>query len=203
MKDYKAESRKYFDELASRYDQHYYGRHGRQQYQRVVEAAKGWKFTSVLDVGCGTGGLLAALRRPRAKLAGEDISPQMIAEAKKRLGDSADMRVADSEKLPWKDGSFDLIVSTDSLHHWPHPLQAFSEMKRVLKKGGHVVIADVTAPPVLRQVGNWSAQFGGEGDVRVYSANELEMMLREVGFFDLKREHVSFMAVVVSAKVGR
>lgn len=105
--------------------------------------------------------------------------------------------------MTWKDGSFDLIVSTDSLHHWPHPLQAFSEMKRVLKKGGHVVIADVTAPPVLRQVGNWSAQFGGEGDVRVYSANELEMMLREVGFFDLKREHVSFMAVVVSAKVGR
>jgi len=200
MRDFKADSREYFDKLAPHYDKHYYGRHGRQQYERVVAAAKGWKYSSVLDVGCGTGGLLAALKRPRAKLAGADISPQMIAEAKKRLEKTADLRVADSEKLPWKRGVFDLVVSTDSLHHWPNPLQAFSEMRRVIKKGGHVVVADVTAPPVLKQVGNWFARFGGEGDVRVYSAGELEVMLREVGFVDIRREHRSFMAVVVSGR---
>lgn len=203
MKDYKAESRTYFDKLAARYDRHYYGRHGRQQYRRVVAAAKGWKFASVLDVGCGTGGLLAALKRPRVRLAGADISPRMIAEAKKRLGKTADLRVADSEKLPWKAGSFDLVVTTDSLHHWPRPLQAFSEMKRVLKKGGHVVVADVTAPPVLKPVSNWIAQLGKEGDVRVYSAGELELMLREVGFADINRERTGAMSVVVSGSVGK
>jgi ubiquinone/menaquinone biosynthesis C-methylase UbiE len=203
MRDYKAESRGYFDELAPRYDRHYYGRHGRQQYRRVVAAAKGWKFASVLDVGCGAGGLLALLRRPSLRLAGADISPKMIAEAEKRLGSSAELKVADSEKLPWKAGTFDLVVTTDSLHHWPHPLQAFFEMRRVLKKGGHVVVADVTAPPVLKQLGNWMAKFGKEGDVRVYSAAEVEVILREVGFVDIKREHISFMAVVVSARVGR
>ncbi len=203
MRDYKAESSKYFDKLAPRYDKHYYGRHGRQQYQRVVAAAKDWQFISVLDVGCGTGGLLAALKRPRVKLAGADISPKMIAEAKKRLGETADLRVADSEKLPWKAGSFDLVVTTDSLHHWPRPLQAFSEMRRVLRKGGYVVVADVTAPPLLRKVSNWIAPFGKEGDVRVYSVAELELMLREVGFVDIKREHASPMAVAVSARVGK
>jgi ubiquinone/menaquinone biosynthesis C-methylase UbiE len=203
MRDFKTDSRRYFDALAPRYDSHYYGRHGRQQYQRVVAAAKGWKFSSVLDVGCGAGGLLALLKRPRLKLAGADISPNMIAEAEKRLSRSAELKVADSEKLPWKAGTFDLVVTTDSLHHWPNPLYAFSEMKRVLRRGGRVVVGDVTAPPVLKQLGNWIAKFGKEGDVRVYSAAELEMMLREVGFVDIKREHLSLMAIVVSAKVAK
>jgi ubiquinone/menaquinone biosynthesis C-methylase UbiE len=203
MRDYKGESQNYFDKLAPRYDSHYYGRHGRQQYRRVVAAAKACKFSSVLDVGCGTGGLLRELKRPRLKLAGVDISPRMIAEAKKRLGNTADLRVADSERLPWKAGTFDLVVTTDSLHHWPHPLLALSEMKRVLKTGGHVVVADVTAPPVLKQLGNWMARFGREGDVRVYSAGDLEVMLRDAGFVDFKLEHVSFMAIVVSARVEK
>jgi hypothetical protein len=76
-------------------------------------------------------------------------------------------------------------------------------MKRVLRRGGRVVVGDVTAPPVLKQLGNWIAKFGKEGDVRVYSAAELEMMLREVGFVDIKREHLSLMAIVVSAKVAK
>jgi ubiquinone/menaquinone biosynthesis C-methylase UbiE len=203
MRDHKADSRKYFDKLAPRYDAHYYGRHGRQQYERIVVAVKNWAFTSVLDVGCGTGRLLAQLKRPRARLAGADISPQMISEAKKRLGKNADLRVADSEKLPWKTERFDLVVTTDSLHHWPDPLQAFSEMRRVLRKGGHVVVADVTAPSILKQVSNWIAQFGKEGDVRVYSPAEIEQMLKEAGFAAIKRNHVSAMAVVVSAKVDK
>lgn len=203
IRDLKAESRNCFNKLAPRYDQHYYGRHGREQYQRVVAAAMGWKFASVLDVGCGTGGLLALLRGPRVQAAGADISPQMVAEAKRRLGKTADLRVADSERLPWKTGSFDLVVTTDSLHHWPDPLQAFSEMRRVLKKGGHAVIADVTIPAPFRHVSNWIAQFGKEGDVKVYSAGELELMLREAGFVDTRREHLSFMAVVVSAAAGK
>jgi ubiquinone/menaquinone biosynthesis C-methylase UbiE len=100
MRDYKAASRNYFDRLAPHYDHHYYGTHGRQQYQRVVDVTRVWKFTSVLDVGCGTGGLLASLKRPKLKLAGADLSLGMIEEAKKRLGKTADLRVADSEALP-------------------------------------------------------------------------------------------------------
>ena len=76
-------------------------------------------------------------------------------------------------------------------------------MRRVLRKGGHVVVADVTAPPVAKQLGNLMARFGKEGDVRVYSTAEVEVMLREVGFVDIKREHLSFMALVVSARVGK
>jgi ubiquinone/menaquinone biosynthesis C-methylase UbiE len=201
-RDYKADSRNYFNRLAPRYDHHYYGSHGRQQYQRVVEVARAWRFTSVLDVGCGTGGLLALLKGPRLRLAGADLSPNMIKEAKKRLGKSADLRAADSEHLPWKAGTFDLVVTTDSIHHWPNPTRAFSEIRRVLQKGGHVVMADVYAPFLLRQVGNWVARFSREGDVKVYSGADFERMLARAGFSEIKRDHISFLAIVMHASVG-
>jgi ubiquinone/menaquinone biosynthesis C-methylase UbiE len=201
MRDLKASSREFFNRLAPRYEQHYYGTHGRLQYQRVIEVVQAWKFASVLDVGCGTGGLLASLKRPRLKLAGVDLSPGMIAEAKKRLGKTADLRVADSARLPWKARTFDLVITTDSIHHWTEPTEAFTEIRRVLTKGGHVVIADVYAPAPLRQFGNWMARFGREGDVKVYSEAELTHMLREAGFAGIAREHLSFMAIVMSAKI--
>ena len=54
-------------------------------------------FERALDVGCGTGALLGLLERPNAKLAGADLSGKMIAEAKSKLGDAVDLRVADAE----------------------------------------------------------------------------------------------------------
>ena len=202
MKDFLAESRKYFDKLAPRYERHYYGRHGRRQYERVTAVARAWKPASVLDVGCGTGGLLESLRRPKVKIAGADLSPVMIAEAKKRLGKIADLKVADSAKLPWKAGNFDLVVTTDSFHHWPDPWKALLEAKRVLKKGGHLILADVWAPSPLRQLGNLLARFSKEGDVKVYSKTEFARLLEDAGFVDVKLSHLSFSAIVLHAKAG-
>jgi ubiquinone/menaquinone biosynthesis C-methylase UbiE len=197
--DRKLESRATFDKLAPRYDRHYYGSHGRHQYQRVMSAAAGWSFGSVLDVGCGTGSLLALLKRENVALAGVDLSLGMITEAKKRLGEAADLRVADSEALPWAAGSFDLVVSTDSFHHYPDPLKALSEMKRVLKKGGHLVIADVWAPTPIRQLGNLLVGLGREGDVRVYSVGEFMTMLTQVGFAEATGVALTVSAIVVQA----
>jgi ubiquinone/menaquinone biosynthesis C-methylase UbiE len=199
MKDHKSESRVFFDKLAPKYDRHYFGSHGRQQYQRVLAAARSWVFGSVLDVGCGAGSLLSLLKRPTLRLAGADLSAGMIAEAKKRLGDGADLRVADSEELPWDAGSFDLVVSTDSFHHYPHPMKALSEMKRVLKREGHLVIGDVWAPTPFRQLGNLLVNLGKEGDVRVYSEGEFRRMLAEVGFAEITRAAISPSAIVMDA----
>lgn len=197
--DRKLESRKTFDKLAPNYDRHYYGSHGRHQYRRVLSAAAAWTFTSVLDVGCGTGNLLALLKRDNVGLAGADLSTGMIEQAKKRLGSDADLRVADSEKLPWAAHSFDLVVSTDSFHHYPDPMQALSEMKRVLKQGGHLILGDVWAPFPVRQLGNFVAGFGKEGDVRVYSVGEFVRMFSNVGFAEIRRWAITPSAVVMVA----
>ena len=203
MHDRKTESKETFDRLAPRYDRHFYGSHGRRQYQRVIAASSAWHFASVLDVGCGTGNLLSLFRGRNITLAGSDLSPGMVAEAVRRLGGDADVRVADSESLPWDAGSFDLVVSTDSFHHYPRPLQALSEMRRVLRRNGHLVLADVWAPFPIRQLGNLAARFGRDGDVRVYSDMELTLMMRETGFEEIKRVANTFSAIVMAAAVHK
>src|ERR1700759_4983 len=62
----------------------------------------------ILDAGCGAGALLAALRERGAGVVGIDKSPGMLELARRRLGDSADLRVAElGSLLPFADGTFD------------------------------------------------------------------------------------------------
>jgi len=91
----------------------------------------------VLDAGCGSGPLSAALSAKGAIMTGFDSSPAMLEFARQRLGATADLYLADlSKPLPFADGSFDDVVSSLVLHYledWSAPL---AELRRVLKPGG-------------------------------------------------------------------
>jgi ubiquinone/menaquinone biosynthesis C-methylase UbiE len=184
MKDKKAESREFFDRVAQHYDGHRYAGQARWIHDHIVACLPA--FNSALDVGCGTGTLLSRLNRPAARLAGADLSPKMIEEAGKKLGANADLRVADAENLPWVSGTFDLVVSALSFHHYPNPVRALSEMRRVLRSGGTLILGDGWIPFPLLQALNWLLKFGKEGDVRIYSKSELLEMAREAGFVDIQ-----------------
>lgn len=106
----------------------------------------------LLDVGTGPGVLLMELvhRRPHLQLVGIDLSSDMVAAAERNLrafGDRASARVGDVVDLPFPDESFDLIVSSLSLHHWDHPEAAVAELARVLRPGGRVYIYDFRFAP--------------------------------------------------------
>jgi ubiquinone/menaquinone biosynthesis C-methylase UbiE len=108
--------------------------------------------SAVLDVGTGPGVLLVELagRRPDLRLTGVDLSADMIAAATRNLQpfrERATARVADVTSLPFPDGSFDLIVSSLSLHHWDHPDAAVPELARVLRPGGRLHIYDFPFAP--------------------------------------------------------
>lgn len=92
----------------------------------------------VLDVGCGTGGLLALL--PRGQAAGVDISPVALAHARGR-GLTALTR-ASAGSLPFRDGSFDAVLALDLLYHREvsEEATALSECRRVARSGGRVMI---------------------------------------------------------------
>ncbi|WP_017605552.1 class I SAM-dependent methyltransferase [Nocardiopsis alkaliphila] len=96
----------------------------------------------VLDAGCGSGPLFAALQERGATVTGIDSSAEMIALARERLGRNADLRVLDlGERLPFADGEFDDVVSSLALHYlqdWEGPLR---ELRRVLKHGGRLIVS--------------------------------------------------------------
>jgi ubiquinone/menaquinone biosynthesis C-methylase UbiE len=96
----------------------------------------------VLDAGCGSGPLSAALRAKGAIVTGFDSSPAMVELARQRLGEDADLHVADlGQLLPFADGAFDDVVVSLVLHYlrdWTAPL---AELRRVLKPGGRLILS--------------------------------------------------------------
>ena len=98
----------------------------------------------VLDVGCGTGSLLSALlhREPDIAAAGVDISPAMLEVARTKLDPSVPLVAAGAERLPFSDATFDIVVSSSSMHYWREVDVALREIVRVLRPDGHLVLTD-------------------------------------------------------------
>lgn len=107
---------------------------------------------AILDVGCGTGvNLLEAAKwfAPAKALCGIDIAPGMIALATLKaasVGLPAVFAVADAERLPFPDQSFDLVLCNSVMHWFNNRLQAVREMRRVLRPGGSLAILCATPP---------------------------------------------------------
>lgn len=96
----------------------------------------------ILDAGCGSGPLSAALRVKGAVVTGVDASAAMVELARRRLGADADVRVADlGAPLPFADAEFDDVVASLVLHYledWALPL---AELRRVLTPGGRLLVS--------------------------------------------------------------
>lgn len=91
----------------------------------------------ILDNGCGIGILFEAL--PGHNIMGLDLSQRMLQKAKNR---SSKLIRGDSQDLPFKDKSFDLVFARSLLHHLSNPIKATKEMARVLRSNGEIVIVD-------------------------------------------------------------
>jgi SAM-dependent methyltransferase len=100
----------------------------------------------ILDAGCGSGPLFAALRERGATVTGIDSSAKMLQLARQRLGAGAALHLADLRSpLPFPDGAFDDVIASLVLHYledWTAPL---AELRRVLTSGGRL-IASVDHP---------------------------------------------------------
>lgn len=135
-----------FDELAPYYDGWFLTDNGSIVYQLELEAllkaVKLNKDCKILDVGVGTGIFAAELEKRGAKVIGIDPSDEMLSIAKQR--GISEVIKGSGENLPFADEQFDIVLAFTSLEFSPDPQQFISEMHRVCKPQGQIVVAVLT-----------------------------------------------------------
>ena len=103
-----------------------------------------------LDLACGPGTFTAALAARAGFVCGLDLTPAMLALARRRMAEGDAGNVAfvcgDATALPFPTGAFDVAVSGYSLHHVSDPLGVLRELARVVRRGGRVALVDIYVP---------------------------------------------------------
>lgn len=158
--------------------------------EKLVELAAPEPGEHVLDVGCGTGSLVLALkaRIGAGEAHGIDASTEMINVAKEKAtksGSRLRLQVALIEALPFPDASFELVTSSLMLHHLTQDQKraGLAQVRRVLKPGGRFVAMDFArrSHSPLGHLISAFAHTHGES-----SADELVPMLKEAGFGEVE-----------------
>ena len=198
----KEQSKKIFDAQAEHYDEGHDGKFVRVIYDGIIKSALKVKPESILDLGCGNGNILSRLsENSEAELYGIDLSEKMIEEAEERLNGKARLTIGDAEMLPYKEGSFDLVICNASFHHYPNPEKALLEIKRVLKPNGTLILGDPTAPAIILQVFNLLLRWSESGDYRLYNKKSIGILLKRSGFFMTSWKRVNHKMFLLTASV--
>jgi ubiquinone/menaquinone biosynthesis C-methylase UbiE len=100
---------------------------------------------TLLDDACGTGLLAGEALKRGVDVVGADFSPAMLARAAS-LHPTIRFEQADAEALPFSAKSFDAVVVNFGLHHFPFPVQALAEVRRVLRPGGRAACTVWSTP---------------------------------------------------------
>ena len=140
----------------------------------------------VLDAGCGDGAFLVFLRRLGVRVTGVELAESAAAQARRRCPE-ANVHIASLEEpLPFDDGTFDAVWLTDVLEHLFDVHGALTELRRVLKRKGLLVL---TTPyhgllkNILIALGGFEGHYDPErGPIRFFTRRSLDRCLRRAGF---------------------
>lgn len=181
--------RKEYGALASKYDRKWAGYSAatiRETMHRIPLAPG----DRILDVACGTGALLQAIAASDVDvtLAGVDATPEMLEIATSRLGSSADLRHGRAESLPFDDGTFDTVVTTNALHFFRPAESALREMWRVIKPGGRIVVTDWCDDFVACWICDKALRVFSPAHHHVYGTRECRALLENAGFQSIAME---------------
>lgn len=121
--------------------------------RHAIEASEVTGADQVLDVACGPGVLACAFARVASHVTGIDITPPMLERARKLQLDTRVENVSwlcgDVFRLPFASDAFSMVLTRYSFHHLEVPAVVLSEMVRVCRAGGRVIVIDA-APPVAK-----------------------------------------------------
>jgi demethylmenaquinone methyltransferase/2-methoxy-6-polyprenyl-1,4-benzoquinol methylase len=179
----------------------------------------------VMDLCCGTGDLLLALEARRgAPAIGCDFCHPMLLEARRKQRGRASLLVeGDALRLPFPDGSLDLITVAFGLRNFANYAVGLAELRRVLAPGGMLAILEFSQPPnrliaaayrfysmrVLPKIGGWISgapdayQYLPESVARFPSAEGLAEAMREAGFGNVAFELFTCGVVALHTGIAR
>ena len=188
----------------------------------VADARPGYR---VLDIAAGTGDLTRAFARrvgPSCVVMHTYINEAMLREGRDRLVDEGlvvPSVTCDAERLPFRDGAFDLVTVAFGLRNMTHKARALAEMRRVLRDGGRLLVLEFSrvAEPLRKAYDWYSFQVlprigrlvAGDADSYRYLAESIRMhpdqqalklMLHDAGFGHVDVHNLS--AGVVALHVG-
>jgi SAM-dependent methyltransferase len=146
---------------------------------------------SALDVGCGTGLTDSFLRETFASIAGVDVSPKMVEQAR-NANPGVDYEVYDGGRLPFDSASFDIAFAISVLHHVePADWRAFAEeIARVVRPGGLVVVVEHNPLNPLTRLVVSRCEF--DEDVRLVRMQETKRLLAGAGVDVLESRYIVF-----------
>jgi ubiquinone/menaquinone biosynthesis C-methylase UbiE len=158
-----------------------------------------------LDIGCGTGwavGLAARSINEKGEFYGIDISSKMIAKARENFSDKKHFHFieANSEAIPLDDNFFDVIICTNSFHHYLHPRKAMKEIFRLLKPGGKIYILDPTADTLFIKIIDKVIKVLEPAHVKIYSTKEFKELMTNAGLKYLESKSLTGEKVHVGEK---
>lgn len=168
-----------------------------------------------LEIGPGPGyqGLEWLKKTEDTTLKGLDISEEMVALAMKNARDygfesRAEYFLGDASSIPFGDGYFDAVISTNSLHEWSHPMKTFNEIQRVLRPGGKYFISDLRRDMsplmkwfiLLQPVRSAKMRSGFISSVNAsYTLSEIPELLANTRLQDSKISQ-NFLYIIISGK---
>ena len=153
-------------------------------HDAVLARLTGTQPEVVLDLGCGTGQLTQRLTEqfPDAEVVGIDYSVGMLDEASDRVGIRADLVRADTQYLPLRSASADVVVCTESFHWYEDQRRALAEIAAVLRPGGQLVIASIAAVTDVGESAVRRLSAAGGQPVRALTPRRLRDLVTEAGF---------------------
>ena len=134
-------------------------------------------------------------RSQDAKVYGIDISEESVAKAKQVNADVLDKQVfvtlGSAEKLPYKDGAFDLVTAVETVYFWPNLANCLQEVRRVLKPGGRFAIM----VEVVDSDSKWTDVVEG---MTAYTPDQLKQLLDDAGFTQtaIHRKKPSYATII-------
>ncbi len=151
----------------------------------------------VLEVGCGAGSFIKALKsaRPELECFGTDISSEAIGQAKS-MKDGVNYRQCTESALPYEEDEFDVVFFFDVLEHVSWPENFLIEIKRVLKRSGKIFVF-VPCEKDFLSAWNILDKFGLKNDltkifaghINIFTRKDVEKVLDKVGFYIIDKSY--------------